>query len=146
MVRRTWSLEGHIYHRLLDVADTGHSIHWFLYDESERGLRAREHNIPDDILDGIRNFLAQVNPYVRTLQHAINQVPDQTAALAVELSVPPAGGELTAVITTESLRQVAPRQIVFYRKGGQRPRFVPTLSCQYELLQYPLLFSHGTPG
>lgn len=51
-------LEGRIYHRLLDVADIGHSVHWFLYDESERGLRAREHNIPDDILYGIRNFLA----------------------------------------------------------------------------------------
>ncbi|KAB8235605.1 uncharacterized protein BDW43DRAFT_308941 [Aspergillus alliaceus] len=26
-------LEGHVYHRLLDVADKGHSMHWFLYDE-----------------------------------------------------------------------------------------------------------------
>lgn len=29
-------LEGRIYHRLLDVADPGHSMHWFLYDETER--------------------------------------------------------------------------------------------------------------
>ncbi|KAF5857812.1 hypothetical protein ETB97_005221 [Aspergillus alliaceus] len=26
-------LEGHVYHRLLDVADKDHSMHWFLYDE-----------------------------------------------------------------------------------------------------------------
>ncbi|KAJ6041223.1 uncharacterized protein N7446_010881 [Penicillium canescens] len=139
-------LEGRIYHRLLDVADTGHSMHWFLYDESERGLRARDHDIPNDILHGIREFLGLVNPYVRTLRHAVSQVPDQTVALAVELSIPPAGGELAAVITTENLRRVAPRQVVFYRKGGQQPRFVPTLSCQYEPLQYPLLFPHGTRG
>ncbi|KAJ6003691.1 hypothetical protein N7522_006383 [Penicillium canescens] len=139
-------LEGRIYHRLLDVADTGHSMHWFLYDESERGLRARDHDIPNDILHGIRDFLSLVNPYVRTLRHAVSQVPDQTVALAVELSIPPAGGELAAVITTENLRRVAPRQVVFYRKGGQQPRFVPTLSCQYEPLQYPLLFPHGTRG
>ncbi|KAJ6038801.1 hypothetical protein N7460_007518 [Penicillium canescens] len=139
-------LEGRIYHRLLDVADTGHSMHWFLYDESERGLRARHHDIPNDILHGIHDFLSLVNPYVRTLRHAVSQVPDQTVALAVELSIPPAGGELAAVITTENLRRVAPRQVVFYRKGGQQPRFVPTLSCQYEPLQYPLLFPHGTRG
>jgi hypothetical protein len=35
---------------------------------------------------------------------------------------------------------------VFFRKGGLQPRFVPILSCQYEPLQYPLLFPHGTPG
>ncbi|KAJ6038891.1 hypothetical protein N7460_007608 [Penicillium canescens] len=115
-------LEGRLYHRLLDVADTGHSMHWFLYDESERGLRARDHDIPNDILHGIRDFLSLVNPYVRTLRHAVSQVPDQTVALAVELSIPPAGGELAAVITTENLRRVAPRQVVFYRKGGQQPR------------------------
>lgn len=77
-------LEGRIYHRLLDVADTGHSMHWFLYDESERGLRARDHDVPSDILHGIRDFLSLVNPYVRTLRHAVSQVPDQSVALAVE--------------------------------------------------------------
>ncbi|KAJ5966636.1 hypothetical protein N7481_013350 [Penicillium waksmanii] len=103
-------LEGRIYHRLLDVADTGHSIHRFLYNESERGLRARDHNVPSNILHGIRDFLSLVNPYVRTLRHTINQVPDQTVAIAVALSILPAGGELAAVINTENLRQVAPRQ------------------------------------
>jgi hypothetical protein len=29
-------LEGRVYHRLLDVAEEGHSMHWFLYDETER--------------------------------------------------------------------------------------------------------------
>lgn len=139
-------LEGRIYLRLLDVADTGHRMHWFLYDERERGVRATEHDIPDDLLDGIRDFLTQVNPYVRTLQHAISQVPDQTLPLAVELSMLPAGGETAAVITTENLRQVGPRQVVFYRKAGLQPRFVPTLSSHYGPLQYSLLFPHGKPG
>ncbi|KAF3405665.1 ATP-dependent DNA helicase PIF1 [Penicillium rolfsii] len=139
-------LEGRVYHRLLDVADTGHSMHWFLFDESERDLRASDHNVPHDILYGIRDFLSLVNPYVRTLQHAVSQVRDQSVALAVELSIPPAGGELAAVITTENLRHVAPRQVVFYRRGGQQPQFVPALSCHYEPLQYPLLFPHGTRG
>lgn len=35
---------------------------------------------------------------------------------------------------------------MFFRKGDLQPRFVPILSCQYEPLQYPLLFPHGTSG
>jgi hypothetical protein len=73
-------------------------------------------------------------------------VSEQATPLAIELCVPPAGGELAAVINTENLRYISSRKIVFFRKGGLQPRFVPILSCQYEPLQYPLLFPHGTPG
>jgi hypothetical protein len=71
-------------------------------------MRARDHDIPDDLLDGIRDFLAQVNPYIRTLRHAISQIPNQTSPLAVELSIPPSGREIAAIINTENLRQVGP--------------------------------------
>jgi hypothetical protein len=27
-------LKGQIYHKLRDLVDTGHSMHWFLYDET----------------------------------------------------------------------------------------------------------------
>jgi hypothetical protein len=76
----------------------------------------------------------------------VQEVADDTEPLAVELRIPPAGGEIAAVVNTDNLRQVQPRQVVFFRKGGLPPRFVPVLSCQYEPLQYPLLFPHGTPG
>jgi hypothetical protein len=36
--------------------------------------------------------------------------------------------------------------VAFFRNAGQEPRFVPILSPQYEPLQYPLLFPHGTLG
>lgn len=54
------------------------------------------------------------------------------------------------VINTENLRHISTRKIVFFRKGGLQPRFVPILSCQYEPLQYsvqyPLLFPQATLG
>jgi hypothetical protein len=139
-------LEGRVYHRLLDVAEKGHSMHWFLYDETERVQRAQQLEVPVDVLQIARNFLTQVSPYVRVLSHAVSQVSEHATPLGIELCVPPAGGELAAVINTENLRHISTRKIVFFRKGGLQPRFVPILSCQYEPLQYPLLFPHGTPG
>lgn len=139
-------LEGRVYHRLLDVAEKGHSMHWFLYDETGRAEHAERLNVPQDVVPVVRSFLSAVNPYVRCLSHAISQTNEQATPLAIELCVPPAGGELAAVINTESLRQISARKIVFFRKGDLQPRFVPILSCQYEPLQYPLLFPHGTSG
>ncbi|KAF7113861.1 hypothetical protein CNMCM5793_004916 [Aspergillus hiratsukae] len=139
-------LERRVYHRLMDVADKGHSMHWFLYDEAARAERAREQSVPEDAVNTVRQFLEQVSPYVRTLRHALTQVSDEAMPLAVELSVPSAGGEIAAIINTDSLRHVSPRQVVFFRRGGLQPRFVPILSCLYEPLQYPLLFPHGTRG
>ncbi|EAW24643.1 uncharacterized protein NFIA_101270 [Aspergillus fischeri NRRL 181] len=139
-------LEGRVYHRSLDITDKGHSMHWFLYDEAARAERAREQSLPEDAVNTVRQFLDRASPYVRTLRHALTQVSDEAMPLAVELSVPPTGGEIAAVINTDSLRHVNPRQVVFFGRGGLQPRFVPILSCQYEPLQYPLLFPHGTRG
>jgi len=139
-------LEGRIYHRLLDIADQGHSMHWFLYDEAARTEQARELSVPEGAVGTVCQFLEQVNPYVGHLRHAVSQVSDEATPLAVELTVPPAGGEIAAVINTEGLRHVSPRQVVFFRRGGLQPRFVPILSPQYKPLQYPLLFPHRTLG
>lgn len=139
-------LEGRVYHRLLDVAGKGHSMHWFLYDEAARAERAREQSVAEDAVNTVRQFLERASPYVRTLRHALTQVSDEAMPLAVELSVPPVGGEIAAIINTDGLRHVSPRKVVFFRRGGLQPRFVPILSCLYEPLQYPLLFPHGIRG
>lgn len=102
-------LEGRVYHRLLDVADKGHSMHWFLYDETGRAEHAKRLDVPQDVVQVVRSFLSTVNPYVRCLSHAISQTTEQATPLAIELCVPPAGGEIAAVINTENLRQVSAR-------------------------------------
>ncbi|KAF7142191.1 hypothetical protein CNMCM5793_009538 [Aspergillus hiratsukae] len=90
-------LEGRVYHRLLDVSEKGHSMHWFLYDEAARAERARAQSVAEDAVNTVRQFLEQVNPYVRTLRHALTQVSDEAMPLAVELSVRSAGGECVCV-------------------------------------------------
>jgi hypothetical protein len=139
-------LEGRVYHRLLDIAEEGHSMHWFLYDEAARFMQAREQSVPQGTVEIIRHFLEQVSPYVRNLRHAVTQVNDEALPLAIELAVPAAGGDIAAIINTDSLRHVNPRKVVFFRHSGLQPQFVAILSAQYEPLQYPLLFPHGTPG
>jgi hypothetical protein len=94
----------------------------------------------------VRTFLERVNPYVHSIRHGVDQVGSLAWPIGVELRVPPAGGEVAAIINTDGLRDVQPRQVVFFHRGGQLPRFLPILSCQYEALQYPLLFPHGTLG
>ncbi|KAF7174438.1 hypothetical protein CNMCM6106_008742 [Aspergillus hiratsukae] len=70
-------LEGRVYHRLLDVSEKGHSMHWFLYDEAARAERARELSVAEDAVNTVRQFLEHVNPYVRTLRHVLaqNKIP-----------------------------------------------------------------------
>ena len=121
-------------------------MHWFLYDETERKEHAARWNIPDEILRRFRDLLEEINSYIFTLRHAISQTDEGSAPLAVELQVSSAGDKLAAVINTQNLREINTREIVFFRHGNEQPRFVPVLSCQYEPLQYPLLFPHGTSG
>jgi hypothetical protein len=93
-------------------------MQWFLYDEAARAERAREQSVAEDAVNAVRQYLEQVSPYVRSLHHAVNQVRDEAMPLALELSVPPAGGEIATIINTDSLRHVDPRKVVFFRRGG----------------------------
>jgi hypothetical protein len=87
-----------------------------------------------------------VNPYISTIRHALDQVENETIPVGVELLHLPAGRELAAIINTQNLSTVHPRKVVFFRSGADAPRYVHILSRHYEPLQYPLLFSHSTPG
>jgi hypothetical protein len=105
--------------RLLDVADNGHSMHWFLYDEAGRIERGKELAIPEHAIETLRQFLETVDPYVRNLKH------DDATPFGIELSVPPGGQEIAAIINTDNLRRLTPRKIVFCRRSGQPPHFIP---------------------
>jgi hypothetical protein len=97
-------------------------------------------------VDQIRNLLELGNPYISILQYAQSEAGPQAIPLVVELQYRPAGGELTAIVNTHNLNVVDAGKIVFFRRGGRQPQFIDNLSRQYEPLQYPLLFPHGTPG
>ena len=139
-------LEGRVYHRLLDLADGGHSMHWFLYDETERRRQASALDVPAHMVAVVRSYLDRVSPYVHSLRHAVQEVADDAEPLAVKLRIPPAGGEIAAVVNTDNLRQVQARQVVFFRRGGLPPRFVPVLSCQIRTVAVSAFIPARYPG
>ncbi|KZT44709.1 hypothetical protein CALCODRAFT_489134, partial [Calocera cornea HHB12733] len=137
-------LTGRTYHRMLDVADPTHSIHWFLYDSQERALAGRQRQVPPAFLPLVSNALERVNPYLHALaQFQDDEVPD-TAVL--ELPEHAASGDFAAIMHSNNSTIVSPRSILIWRLGDVQPSFISLFSRHYEPLQYPLLFPHGTPG
>lgn len=61
------AITGRTYHRIFDVADGSHSIHWYLYDENERHMRGDSFNVPREWVDTVKRDLDLWNPYVRVL-------------------------------------------------------------------------------
>ncbi|CAG8816579.1 7919_t:CDS:2, partial [Gigaspora margarita] len=55
-------------------------------------------------------------------------------------------GEIVNIMHTDNIVNIHPRSIIIWRNTDIMPRFISIFSSQYELLQYPLLFSHGTLG
>jgi hypothetical protein len=61
------AITGRTYHRLFDISNTEHCLHWYLYDEDERRSEAINRKIPLPWIDAIRRDLEDVNPYVHHL-------------------------------------------------------------------------------
>jgi len=140
-------LEGRVYHEIRDVINhEGQPSHWYIYDAMARARAPGYNPPPEETVDLIRQYLERENPYVRFFRSAAEQVPDDTTPFAVELTVPPTGGDVAAIIHRDGLRHVDPRRVVIFGRTDPRPQQVPVLSPYYEPLQYPLLFPHGTTG
>lgn len=128
-----------MYHEIRDVLSSqGRPSHWLIYDANARAGRSAEETI-----DLVRQYLERVNAFVDYFRSAADQVPNNTAPFAVELTVPPTGGDVAAIIHTDGLRHVDPRRFVIFGRTDPQPQRVPVLSPYYEPLQYPLLFPHG---
>ena len=138
------ALTGRTYHRILHLDKGEHSLKWFLYDEDGRRLAAAKNGVPDHMVKSLRQLLEDVNPYLRVIKRSISQAPE--GPLNLILDQPVAGGEIAAVIDLSNLQKFEPRKIVFFRQSNRQPTFMNILSAQYEPMQYPLLFPHGTPG
>ncbi|CAG8780044.1 20540_t:CDS:1, partial [Racocetra persica] len=88
-------------------------------------------------------MLIQINPYVHSLQ-ILKDNPSDTAFL--ELQENTSTGEIAAIMHANNIISIQPRSIIIWHYSNLIPKFVNILSSQYEPLQYPLLFSHGTLG
>ena len=138
------AITGRTYHRIFDIADTSHSLHWFLYDSLEREEQGKKFNVPLDWTRAFEGDIQTVNPYIRSLRR-LSTVADSTPC-ALELTDVGQNGDFAAIFHAANTTSIRPRTVVVWQNSNTVPTFVPIFSRHYEPLQYPLLFPHGTPG
>jgi hypothetical protein len=131
-----FSIMGQSYHRIFDVTDPSHSLHWFLYDERERERCSSEYNVPHQWISAVTADLEMCNPYVPQL-HRFNSV----ASGALELSNVSSNGDFAAIMHGSNTTAIEPRHIVVWKNHGSAPTFVSIFSHHYELSNIPF-FSH----
>ena len=138
------AITGRTYHRMFDIADSSHSLHWFLYDSQEREQQGEKFKVPSDWIRALNDDLQDVNPYVRDLRQ-LHSLPESEPC-ALELTDVGQNGDFAAILHASNSTSITPRAIVVWRHSKNEPTFVPIYSRHYEPLQYPVLFPHGTPG
>ncbi|CAG8496235.1 7053_t:CDS:2 [Cetraspora pellucida] len=136
-------ITGRTYHRILPGNAPNHSINWYLYDEQERYVAAHNYKVPSEWVSIVQQILIKVNPYTCSLRTLRD---NSSATASLELRENTSNGEVAAIIHADNIINVQPRSILIWRDTDIAPKFVNILSAQYEPLQYPLLFPHGTPG
>lgn len=138
------AITGRTYHRMFDIADTTHSLHWFLYDGAQRQAQGQKFDVPHQWTSAVDAALQNVNPYLTQLRRFSTLPSEQPTAL--ELSDVSSHGDFAAVLHAANSTAIDRRSIVIWRNRDAQPTFVPIYSRHYEPLQYPVLFPHGSPG
>ena len=99
------------------------------------------------MVESFRQLIEDVNPFLRSIRLALSDVDaSKSGPRTIALDQPTAGGEIAAIIETRNLQTIEPRRILYFRQSDEQPRFMSILSHQYEPMQYPILFPHGTAG
>lgn len=138
------AITGHMYHRLFDIADSLHSLHWFLYNSLEHDKKAEQFKVPSNWTRAVNDDLQVVNPYIYNLC-VFHSVPELTAC-ALELTDVGQNSDFAAIMHAGNSTTINPRAVIIWCNRDTDPTFIPIFTCHYEPLQYPLLFPHGTPG
>jgi hypothetical protein len=139
------AITGRTYHRLFDVTDNRHSLHWFLYDSLDREREGEHFKVPVDWTRAVEKDLNEVNPYVRHLRR-FPTTDTERPTRALILSDVSSNGDFAAIFHADNSTSIKPRTVVVWQNNDAEPTFVPIYSRHYEPLQYPLLFPHGSAG
>lgn len=140
------AIQGRVYHHVRPT-HTNSAVRWLLYDGFMQNIPHPTWAalLPPPWIDAVRHALIAFNPFVTALQQysfILLQYPN------VELVLQDLGtAEIAAIMsydnTTQS--QIKARHLIISHKSGHS-QAIPTVSCLWEPLAYPLLFPHGTLG
>jgi hypothetical protein len=142
-------IQGRSYHRVRPGHQSS-GVRWILYDGFEAGRNPfsnQTEGIPLLWIRAVRAALQRENRFVKDLISISTQLPFLPNA-TIQLAESNIAREIAAVIRYDNtaLAEVSPRTIVIRRYGRDTPQRIPTTSCLWEPLVYPLLFPKGTSG
>jgi hypothetical protein len=105
------AVNGRVYHRMLDITQPHHSMHWFLYDaELARKAAETTYKVPIPVVCPVKSILDSVNPYVYHLHCFFNYAEDCT--ISIELSDPPVGQDFAAIVHANNSTEDHPQHIL----------------------------------
>ncbi|THH15989.1 hypothetical protein EW146_g4564 [Bondarzewia mesenterica] len=141
----TVTITGRTYHIVRDAETPAHSIHWFLHDKDTRTSTALDFGIHATIVQGIRDMLLRINPYVHSLRPIR---PSTTAHVArdIELREHTANGEFVALLHVANTTITTPHSIIIQGSRQPNAHILDILTRHYRPLHYVLFFPHGDPG
>lgn len=140
------AIQGRVYHRIRPT-HTNSAIRWLLYDGFIANTPHANHasTLPPTWIPAVRDALLSVNPFVSALRH-FSQL-DSFQCPHAQLILQDGGNEIAAVISLNNTAhsEIQPCRLVITRINGHSQR-IPSVSCLWEPLAYPLFFPHGTLG
>ena len=129
---------------MLDVQTPNHSLHWFLYDESERVRRGEQWDVPVQWVRAMKETPDDINPYVRNL-HQFTDISRYTST-ALKLRDHTSANDFAAIMHAANSTNIEPCSVVIWNNSSHELTFISIFTPHYEALQYLLLFPHGTHG
>jgi hypothetical protein len=103
------AITGRTYHRLFDISNADHCLHWYLYDEQDCRLEGINRKIPLSWTQTIENDLHNVNPYVHHLRHFSSTWSNDIHAIsALELSDVSVTGDFAAIMHANNTTDISP--------------------------------------
>jgi hypothetical protein len=142
------SIQGKIYHRLRPSHQDS-AVRWLLHDgflPNKAPHQQWSALLPETWKTAFTSALLRVNPFVRQLQN-LSETPTSVPEMQMILLDSGSSREIAAIMCYDDVaqNQVGPRRLVI-SKHDHSNTHIPTVSCMWEPLAYPLLFPHATLG
>ena len=100
------SITGRTYHRIFDITDHNHSLHWYLYNTAECKHQGNRLQLPQNWISSVEKDLRQVNPY-RDYLRIFGSWPEHMSTV-LKLSDVSANGDFAAVLHPADSNMIQP--------------------------------------
>ena len=100
------AITGQTYHCIFDMANSSHSLHWYLYDSLKKKWQGRDYDVPSNWICALNHNLQIVNPYINHLRQLSNVTPSTPCML--ELFNISHNSDFAAILHASNLMSINP--------------------------------------